>query len=194
MNELQMRQLMHRTARAVRLARRRDRVERDARGAIADDVHVRLDSSAIEREDRSSENVGLHHRRTAVVVANVWLEQGGGAGFERSVDAELGCRDREPRRAVLLAQPLDALDLGGNLAHVRHQQIHPRGQGHARVQRVLAPERQVGLEHQCRGVRLMNRRDAEGVREADGAHDRGLDVGRRRQRNVSRDQHRRGVA
>ena len=59
--------------------------------------------SAIESEDCRPEDVGVHHRRTAIFAANVRLEQGGRARFERPVDAELGGRDLEPRAAIFAA-------------------------------------------------------------------------------------------
>src|SRR5687768_1693809 len=113
MHELQVRHLMHWPTGAVGGTRGGEGVERDACRAIANDMDVCLDPRAIEREDRGREDIRLHHRRAEISTAGVRREQGGGARFERSVDAELCSSDLESRASVLLSQALDPLDLGG---------------------------------------------------------------------------------
>src|SRR6185503_20374481 len=95
--------------RAVLRASRCECVERDARRAIADRVDVRLQSQAVEREDRGVEDLGPHQRRPALFAVDIRLEQGRRLRFERAVEAELDGRDLEPLAAIFPPEALDAL-------------------------------------------------------------------------------------
>ncbi len=104
---------------AVRGARRLDRVESLAHGAVADRVEVHLEAVGVELRHRLLEELRLDHRDAAhVLLARqpVRLEHDGGVVLHHAVLHDLDGADVEPALRVFAAQALDVLDLFEALA------------------------------------------------------------------------------